>query len=156
MPSHDKNGFQEWGEEFIRKVDALLHETPDNNNIMRKIDDFFEQAKSNFSKIPVDIYETDDEWYVTADLPGVKKSQLDLRLHGNEITIKVRHQEDTKTEDKMQKYYYRERKVHHNQRTVRLPFSVNRKTASAQFNNGQLIIKGPKDKNSNYRLEIED
>lgn len=155
MASQDKYGFQEWGEEFIRKVDTLLHETP-NNNLMRKIDDFFNQAKSNFSNIPVDVYETDDEWYVTADLPGIKKNQLDLRLHGNEITIKIRHVEETKADDETQKYYFRERKLHQNQRTIRLPFIVNRKTASAQFNNGQLIIKGPKDKNSNYQIEIED
>ena len=151
-----KQGFQEWGEEFIRKVDALLHDKPDNNNLMQKIDDFFDQARSSYSKIPVDVFVTDDEWFVTADLPGIKKEQLDLRLMANEITIKIRHQEEVETANDKQKYYYKERKVKQNQRTIRLPFPVNRKTASATFRNGQLMIKGPNPKNTHYSMEIDD
>lgn len=154
---HGKQGFQEWGEEFIRKVDSLFHEKPENNNnLMQKIDDFFDQARNSFGKIPVDVYETDEEWFVTADLPGIKKEQLDLKLMANEITIKIRHQEEQETTNDKQKYHYIERKVQQNQRTIRLPFPVNRKTTSATFRNGQLIIKGPKPKKVDYSMEIED
>ncbi len=43
-----------------------------------------------FSTPPVDIYETDDELVVVADLPGVDKSALDVRVEDGRLTIQGR------------------------------------------------------------------
>ncbi len=41
---------------------------------------------------PVDIYETPEELVLLADLPGVQKGDLDLRLEDNILTIRAKPQ----------------------------------------------------------------
>lgn len=74
----------------------------------------------------VDIFETDDEVHVVAELPGVDKE--DIKLHGTEgsLTISV---------DTPQRKYYKE---------LELPAKVNVKGAKTQYKNGVLEVKLPK------------
>jgi HSP20 family protein len=37
---------------------------------------------------PVDIYETDDSYYLTAELPGVEQADIRIEVTGSELTIR--------------------------------------------------------------------
>lgn len=71
----------------------------------------------------VDVQETDDEVQVTAEVPGVKKEEIDLEVTGNTLIIKV--------EGKDRKYY----------KEVELPAEVDPDSAKASYNNGVLDIQ---------------
>ena len=71
----------------------------------------------------VDVQETDDEVQVTAEVPGVKKEEIDLEVTGNTLIIKV--------EGKDRKYY----------KEVELPAEVDPNSAKASYNNGVLDIQ---------------
>ncbi|SER89453.1 Molecular chaperone IbpA, HSP20 family [Gracilibacillus ureilyticus] len=143
-----------WGEDFIRKLDAFLYEKP-ARNIMETIDQFFDNAKGGYERIPVDIAETDDEWIISFDLPGIKKEQIKLAILGNVITISVTHKEETEQYDQTYHYYRKERKAHNKERTVTLPFTIDRDMAKAKFDNGLLQIKCPKNKQDKNFMSIE-
>lgn len=71
----------------------------------------------------VDVQETDDEVQITAEVPGVKKEDIDLEVTGNTLIIKV--------EGKDRKYY----------KEVELPAEVDPDSAKASYNNGVLDIQ---------------
>jgi HSP20 family protein len=70
----------------------------------------------------VSIYETDDQLRVVADMPGVRKEDIDIKCDGRHVTISA----STDTSD------YEER--------IELPARVDEHSASATFNNGILEI----------------
>ena len=71
----------------------------------------------------VDVQETDDEVQITAEVPGVKKEDIDLEVTGNTLIIKV---------DSKDRKYYKE---------IELPAEVDPDSASASYNNGVLDIQ---------------
>ncbi|RLF40542.1 MAG: Hsp20/alpha crystallin family protein [Thermoplasmata archaeon] len=87
----------------------------------------------------VDVQETDDEVQVTAEVPGVKKEEIDLEVTGNTLIIKV--------EGKDRKYY----------KEVELPAEVDPDSAKASYNNGVLDIqlKKVKPKSKGKKIKIK-
>ncbi|HHF56110.1 MAG TPA: Hsp20/alpha crystallin family protein, partial [Thermoplasmatales archaeon] len=81
----------------------------------------------------------DDKISVTAEVPGVKKEDIDLEVTENTLRIKV----DTKD-----RKYYKE---------VELPAEVDPKTAKATYQNGVLDVelKKLKPKKKGRKIKIE-
>lgn len=61
---------------------TVLQKTGDN-----KPDVAATREETRFLRPPVDIYETKDELVVLADLPGVAKDDVDVRVENNILTI---------------------------------------------------------------------
>ncbi len=106
----------------------------------------FGNVKPGFGKISeeyreplVDVMETDDKVSVTAEVPGVKKEDIDLEVTENTLTIKV----DTKD-----RKYYKE---------VELPCEVDPNSAKATYQNGVLDVelKKAKPKKAGKKIKIE-
>src|SRR5690606_17836985 len=68
--------------------------------LLDTIDEFFDKP-SPFSTIPIEMYETETELIISADLPGVKKEQIDIQYSEKYLTITVNHREEIeKTNEK--------------------------------------------------------
>lgn len=94
-------------------------------------------------KVPhVDVIDREAEVIIRAELPGVKKDDLDVSLSDNSVTIrgKTKHEE---TEEKGE-YYRREMSYGEFSRTVGLPSEVDRAKAKAKFKDGVLELTLPK------------
>ena len=92
----------------------------------------------------VDIHETENEFILSADMPGLNKKDVSLDIHDGVITIKG---ERIKGDDKSYDSY----KIHERQfgsfnRSFRLPDNVNEGKIAAKFTNGELMITLPKTK----------
>ncbi|MBM7570540.1 Hsp20/alpha crystallin family protein [Aquibacillus albus] len=148
-----KPDFQEMGSDFLRKMDDFFTNKPPRN-ILDSIDSFF-QNQSLPARIPVDMFETDKEWIVKAELPGVNKEDIKVDISGDRVNISLTNDEDVKQYDEKHEFYQRERKYYHTERTVQLPYAIDKRTAKAKYNNGILEIRGPKKPRSNYHLDIE-
>jgi HSP20 family protein len=88
---------------------------------------------------PVDIFETDNELIVIADLPGVDKDEVDIRVEDSILTIKGRadykpQAEMLRQEFNLQGYY----------RQFQLSDEVDQDKISAECKNGVLTITLPK------------
>jgi len=90
----------------------------------------------------VDVIERDDEVVVKAELPGVRKEDVEVSLTDNSVCIKG----STSHEEKQEKgdYYRREMSRGEFARTVALPSEVDGDKAKARFADGVLEVVVPK------------
>ncbi len=91
---------------------------------------------------PVDIYETENELVVKADLPDVNEKDLDVRVENNILTIRgERKFEQTVSEDN---YLRIERAYGSFSRSFSLANTVNTEAIKAEYRNGVLTVRVPK------------
>ena len=90
----------------------------------------------------LDVFEEKDSVVVKAELPGMKKEDVEVNLSGEHLTIKGEKKEDK--EVKEDDYYRRERSYGSFLRTVALPCEVKSDEIKASFKDGVLEIRMPK------------
>jgi len=90
----------------------------------------------------LDIYEEKDHFTVKAELPGMKKEDIEVSLHDGSLSISGERKTETKHEDK--EVYRAERYFGRFQRTVSLPTIVAADKVKAAYNDGVLTITLPK------------
>lgn len=89
-----------------------------------------------------DLTESDQQYNVHVDLPGVEPSDLDISIADNFLVIKAeRKQVHEETTDR---FHSRERAYGKVQRRIRLPGNANVDEAQSKFKNGVLYITFPK------------
>jgi len=90
----------------------------------------------------IDMSETEKEFRITAELPGVEEKDVDVTLRGDLLTIKG----EKKIEEERKKEDYRvvERSYGVFERTFRLPYEVAEEDVAAEFDKGVLKIVLPK------------
>ena len=90
----------------------------------------------------VDLYENKDNLVVTAELPGMKKEDIDISLHADALTIAGERKEEKKYgEDETQRA---ERFYGRFQRTISLPKQVDVNAIKANYKDGILTVTLPK------------
>jgi HSP20 family protein len=112
------------------------------DNVSRWFDDFFDAPFGRSALPPVDIRETDSEFQMEVELPGLSEKDVEVKLDNNLLTISSN--KDTKKEEKKNGYIIRERKVSHFSRSFVLPAGVDREKIVAEFKNGILSLTFPK------------
>ena len=90
----------------------------------------------------VDIYETENELVLKADLPDVNEKDLDIRIESNILTIKG----ERKLEEKVKEdnYLRVERTYGSFSRSFSLPSMVDSGSIKADYKNGVLTVELPK------------
>ena len=91
----------------------------------------------------MDVTENDKEYRVLAELPGVKKEEINITISGNQVAVsaEVKFEKDVKnggTVLRAERYYG---KI---QRSFALGQEVDEATAEAKYNDGVLELKLPK------------
>jgi HSP20 family protein len=92
--------------------------------------------------MPIDVYQTDKDVIVKANIPGVKPDDIDINVVGDTLTIKGERKAEEKIE--RQNYFYQERRFGTFSRTLTLPVPVQTDKADARFENGVLTLTLPK------------
>lgn len=90
----------------------------------------------------IDVHEDNNELCIAAELPGVTQADLDLRLEGDVLTIAG--EKKNQNEQKQQNYHVMERSYGRFQRVLQLPFAPDPEQVRANFENGVLMIRVPK------------
>lgn len=111
-------------------------------------DSFFGLAdprKSGFNP-SADLCETDKEYIVSVDLPGMEEKDIDVVYQKNTLTIRGSREE--KTEESKKQYYRSERRSGSFQRSFALPDGIDESKIEADFKNGVLNVHLPKTKSS--------
>ncbi len=105
----------------------------------------FETLKGDGQWIPsIDLSETNKEYIVRAEIPGVDPNDFDISLNNNVLTIKGerKHEKETKDED----FHRIERAYGSFTRAIQLPGEVDEDKVKANYKNGVLEIILPKTK----------
>jgi HSP20 family protein len=90
----------------------------------------------------VDIYETENELVVKADLPDVSEKDLDVRIENNTLTIRGERKFEKKVAE--DNYLRIERTYGSFSRSFSLPNTVNSEAIKADYKNGVLTVELPK------------
>lgn len=104
----------------------------------------------------VDVKETEKEMTVTAELPGVKKDDIDVQLLNDTLVLsgeKTNQKEESKANYHRTECYYG-----YFQRVLPLPAGLDRDAISANIDHGVLTIKMPKTKQaqeSSKKIEVK-
>ena len=92
---------------------------------------------------PVDIEEDDREYLLKAELPGMKKEDVKLKVEGGTLSISGERKEEKEEKDK--KHHRVERSYGAFMRSFALPEVVLSEKVSAEFKDGILTVHVPKD-----------
>ncbi len=89
-----------------------------------------------------DVKETSDGYVFTADLPGVKESDLEVSLTGNRLTVSGKREEEKKQQDV--RWYAYERSYGSFSRSFTLPEGIDGEHVGAELKDGVLRVTIPK------------
>ncbi len=95
--------------------------------------------------IRLDVTEGEKEYKVKAEIPGVKKEDINVQVDGNLVTISAEVRKDK--EEKSERYVRQERYFGSVSRSFTLASPVDEKAASAKYTDGVLELRLPKKEN---------
>lgn len=90
----------------------------------------------------VDIYETENELVLTAELPGVEEKDVEIKVEDN--TLSLRGERKFEKETREENYHRIERAYGSFYRSFSLPNYVDQEKISAEYENGLLKVHLPK------------
>lgn len=107
------------------------------------------------AQIRLDVHEGRDAFEVQAEIPGVKKEDIQINLEGNVLTLQAEvRQEDSQTAEG--RLVRNERYFGSVSRTLRLPADIDEAQAKARYENGVLKLTLPKKAGGrSQRLTVE-
>jgi HSP20 family protein len=105
---------------------------------------FFKPVRVEGAPTPVvikmDVTETENGYLVHAEMPGVKKEDIDVAIEGNQVTVtaEVKREWEKKNGDRMLR---NERYFGNIYRRFALPVELDESACEASYNNGILELK---------------
>ncbi|MGC8710105.1 MAG: Hsp20/alpha crystallin family protein [Candidatus Micrarchaeia archaeon] len=108
---------------------------------------------SDFSFPEIDMIDEGDSIRIKADMPGVDKQDIKLKVTSNAVTISAANKEEKEKKDK--NYYYSERSARQYYRSIPIPVEVDSKSAKATFKNGMLEVSLKKKATHGEEIKIE-
>ncbi|MGA2193122.1 MAG: Hsp20/alpha crystallin family protein [Nitrospirota bacterium] len=116
---------------------------------MMMVEDFFDsmsimdkKEKQSTWSPAVDVYETEKDMVLTAELPGVRQEDMSLTVFENVLTL--RGDRNFGRDVKQENFYRIERNYGHFCRRFSMPCEVDTSRISAVFNDGVLKVVIPK------------
>lgn len=97
-------------------------------------------------QIRVDVTEADGQYLVKAEIPGVRKEDIDIRVDGNQVTISAEKKEE-KDEKSGGRLLRSERRYGFATRSFTLADNLDDSRAEAKFEDGVLKLTLPKQPN---------
>lgn len=144
---------------FNRKNSNLTPANAGTNDFYNMLDDFFNDSwmpgrslmRDTFK---IDIQESDKDYLLEAELPGVKKEEIELSIDNDNLCITVKRSEEINKDSK--NYVHRERREGCMSRRIHLA-GAKMEDIKAKLNDGVLSVTIPKDEllDEKRRIEIE-
>ncbi len=104
----------------------------------RFLGDVWGEARGAFVGYRMDVREDDTHVYVEAELPGLKKEDIDITLEKGVLTIRGEKKQEREECD--EHYHLRERRYGTFQRSVALPSVVDDSAVTAELRDGILHV----------------
>ena len=142
--SAERRPFESLRRELDRLVDDFDHgawRLPFRRS-MFDVEPFWRRELTWAATPAVDIVEKDNEYEITAELPGMDENNVDVKVANGMLTIKGEKTEEK--EEKTKDSYLSERRYGSFQRQFSVPDGVNVDRIEATFKNGVLTVILPK------------
>lgn len=116
--------------------------------------DYWEDAEKY--SMPIEISDKGEEFDIRAELPGIKKEDLDIDIEDNYLRINAKKFDETKEEEK--NFKHSEFNYGEFSRTIQLPEEIDIDKTEAKLEHGVLKITAPKlhkDKEKSKKIQIK-
>ncbi|MDI6860791.1 MAG: Hsp20/alpha crystallin family protein [Caldisericia bacterium] len=129
----------------------------DFEKLRREIDRMFEEfiplrrEREITFRPSIDLIETDNEVILKAELPGLKKDNIEITVTEDEVHLKGEKKEETET--KKENYLRKEICYGKFERVISLPAEVDPEKVEAEFKDGVLEIKMPKKEEAKRKIK---
>jgi len=136
-------------------MNALTHWNPFRNGSRFDFSNDFDDMVRGFSLRPwmrdfetatndmrLDVQEEDNSYRVSADLPGVKKKDIQITVEGNQVTIEAEVKREESKKDR--KELHTERYYGKTYRSFSLPQEIDSDKCVANYEEGVLTLTLPK------------
>ncbi len=144
------------------KRNGLVPRDSFDTGIQSLFEDFFNGFGSrammadtmNFSP-KLNVSETETEYRVTAELPGLTENDFEVVLDGD--LLRIKGEKKSQKEDKQEHYHRYESSYGSFERVIKLPEVIDTKESKATFKNGVLSLSIPKAKDASrtHKLKVE-
>lgn len=92
----------------------------------------------------MDISSTEKEFCLEADLPGVKKDDIDITVQDHHLLLRAEMRQEQESGEGERQYHRRERRYGMFQRVIPLPENVDEENIRCDFRNGVLTVHIPR------------
>jgi HSP20 family protein len=113
-----------------------------------------EQQRGHVVEARMNVSETDQEFRITAELPGVEEKDVDVTMDGDVLTIRGEKKFEQENGGPKESYHFVERSYGSFQRSLQLPYTVNPEGVRAEFHNGVLKLSLPKSEHQQRSRKI--
>ena len=127
------------------------------------LDDVFDRMQKMFNQfqdftelnqaMPVNMKEEDDRIIITADMPGIRKEDINLKADDSGVEISAEASEEIREEN--EKYLRKERSSRQYRRKVSWPTQVDPETIKAKYEDGVLTVEAEKEESEDWNVEVE-
>jgi len=122
------------------------------NAIINSVGEARQEEESVDFRPKVNTRETEDNYHIEVELPGVKKEEVNIEVDGNVLSISG--ERSVKEEHKDENYHKVESRFGRFSRSFTLPEKVDVSNIEAEFVNGILEVQIPKLKVDNLSTKI--
>ena len=103
------------------------------------------------SVLVLDVEEREDNFVVTAPIPGIDAKNVELSILGDTLRIRAERTDERQQEGDGKRWLLREQRYGAFERTVTLPCAVKADKAAAEFKDGLLTVTLPKGEEAKER-----
>lgn len=128
-----------WGQSWGHSIGDLEREV---DRLLRGVSATFQGLRFGRQYPALNLFELDDAYLLTAELPGMRPEDLDVKIAGGVLTVSGTRQDEDHGEE--HQYRRQERPCGNWQRSVSLPERVSDEELSAELTDGILKIHLPK------------
>jgi len=141
---------------FNRRDGSFMRAGAGFDDFYNMLDDFFNDSIMSGRNLlrdtfKIDIVEADNEYLIEAELPGVKKDEIDLSIDHDNLCISVNRTEEINQDNK--NYIHRERRASSMSRRVRLA-DAKLSDIKAKLDDGVLVVTIPKEEKADSPQKI--
>lgn len=136
----------------MRNLNLLFHPNHDVFNWSRDLDRFFGNTEDKVVTFtpPVDIEESENQYVVTLDVPGVAKENIKIEVHNRVLTVSG--EKKSERTEKSADFHLTERVSGKFERRFTLPENVNADKVEAKHEHGVLSLTIPKSEAAKPKL----
>lgn len=123
------------------------------------LDESFKHVHSflNQKVFDVDMYETENDIVIEAELPGYKRDQIQLEIIDDQLRISVENSKFANEKNEKSLSYNKKQSYDKIERWILLPYPVSEKDVRATYKNDILTITTPKRRKSSRRfIDIDE
>ena len=127
----------------LRLIDPLIND-PFESALRRFFSPSMLESEAPALRMPVDVAERDGIYEIKADLPGIKKESINVRIDGNVVQIDALGTQDKETAPANQRLLRRERYLGNITRTFSMAEDIDDAKVQAKYADGVLTLELPK------------